>query len=75
VINADSKVEVFGIRVNEGTKVSVDGQVSLQLSEDDVVCIEKEDSSFLIVNNPIRTYWQTLATKLGWAEKPKYKNL
>ncbi|MHC4759263.1 MAG: NAD(+)/NADH kinase [Planctomycetota bacterium] len=75
VINADSKVEVFGIRVNEGTKVSVDGQVSLQLSEDDVVCIEKEDSSFLIVNNPIRTYWQTLATKLGWAEKPKYKNI
>jgi len=74
VINADSKVEVFGIRVNEGTKVSVDGQVSLPLSEDDVVCIEKEGSSFLIVNNPIRTYWQTLATKLGWAEKPKYKN-
>jgi NAD+ kinase len=74
VINADSKVEVFGIRVNEGTKVSVDGQVSLQLSVDDVVCIEKEKSSFLIVNNPIRAYWETLATKLSWAEKPKYKN-
>ncbi|MHC4842224.1 MAG: NAD(+)/NADH kinase [Planctomycetota bacterium] len=74
VINADSKVEVFGIKVNEGTKVSVDGQVSLQLSIDDVVCVEKEKNNFLIVNNPIRTYWETLATKLSWAEKPKYKN-
>jgi len=74
VINADSKVEVFGIRVNDGTKVSVDGQVSLQLSTDDVVRIEKEGSSFLIVSNPIRSYWETLATKLSWAEKPKYKN-
>jgi len=74
VINADSKLEVFGIRVNKGTKVSVDGQVSLQLSVDDVVCVEKENSSFLIVNNPIRTYWETLATKLSWAQKPKYKN-
>ncbi|MHC4293222.1 MAG: NAD(+)/NADH kinase [Planctomycetota bacterium] len=74
VINAESKIEVFGVRVNEGTKVSVDGQVSLQLSIDDVVCVEKEGSSFLIVNNPIRTYWQTLATKLSWAAKPKYKN-
>ncbi|MHC4541487.1 MAG: NAD(+)/NADH kinase, partial [Planctomycetota bacterium] len=31
VINADSTVEVFGIRVNEGTTVSIDGQVSLRL--------------------------------------------
>ncbi|MFC1738540.1 NAD(+)/NADH kinase [Planctomycetota bacterium] len=73
VINADSKVEVFCIRVNKGTTVSVDGQVSLELSVDDVVCIEKEKNSFLIVNNPLRSYWEALATKLSWAEKPKYK--
>jgi len=27
----------------------------------------------LIVNNPLRNQWDTLATKLSWAEKPKYK--
>lgn len=73
VINADSTVEVFGIRVNEGTTVSIDGQVSLRLSIDDVVSIEKEKNDFLIVNNPLRNQWDTLATKLSWAEKPKYK--
>jgi NAD+ kinase len=74
VINADSTVEVFGIRVNEGTTVSIDGQVSSKLSSDDVVRIEKHKGDFLVVNNPLRTQWDTLATKLSWAEKPKYKN-
>jgi NAD+ kinase len=73
VINADSKVEVFGVRVNEGTTVSIDGQVSCKLSIDDVVRIERHKGDFLVVNNPIRTQWDTLATKLSWAEKPKYK--
>ena len=73
VINADSKIEVFGVRVNKGTTISIDGQVSLNLSIDDVVSIEKADSDFLIVNNPLRSQWDTLATKLSWAEKPKYK--
>lgn len=73
VINADSKVEVFGVSVNEGTTVSIDGQVSCKLSIDDVVKIERNKGDFLVVNNPLRTQWDTLATKLSWAEKPKYK--
>ena len=73
VINAESTIEVVGIRVNEGTTVSIDGQVSLKLSIDDVVRVEKQSCDFLIVNNPLRSQWDTLATKLSWAEKPKYK--
>ena len=74
VINADSRVEVFGIRVNEGTAVSVDGQVSCKLSVDDEVRVERVENHFLVVRNPLRTQWDTLAAKLSWAEKPKYKN-
>jgi NAD+ kinase len=74
VINADSKVEVIGVRVNEGTTVSIDGQVSSKLSIDNVVRIEKHKGDFLVVSNPLRTQWDTLATKLSWAEKPKYKS-
>ncbi len=73
VINAESSVEVVGLRVNEGTTISIDGQVSLKLSIDDVVKVERQSSDFLIVNNPLRSQWDTLAEKLGWAEKPKYK--
>jgi len=73
VINANSTIEVLGVRVNEGTTISIDGQVSQRLSIDDVVKVQRQDSDFLIVNNPLRSQWDTLATKLSWAEKPKYK--
>ena len=73
VINADSSIEVFCVRVNEGTTVSIDGQVSSKLAIDDVVKVQRDKADFLIVNNPLRTQWDTLATKLSWAEKPKYK--
>jgi NAD+ kinase len=73
VINADSKVKVTCVRVNQGSTVSIDGQISLSLASGDLVSIERAKSSFLVVNNPARTQWDTLATKLSWAEKPRYK--
>jgi NAD+ kinase len=73
VISAESTVEVFGVRVNKGTTVSIDGQVSLRLSMDDMVRVRRQTCDFLIANNPLRNQWDTLATKLRWAEKPKYK--
>jgi NAD kinase len=62
------------VRLNPGTTVSVDGQVSTQLSTDDVVVIERHENFFPVVNNPLRTAWDTLAAKLSWAEKPRYKD-
>ena len=73
VIAATSQVQIRCTRVNEGTTVSIDGQVSRELSADDVVRVGRQGSSFLVVNNPMRTRWQTLASKLGWAERPKYE--
>jgi NAD+ kinase len=73
VIRANSTVEVVGLRLNEGTTVSIDGHVRSSLSVDDIVKVTRHSSDFLIVNNPLRTCWDTLAAKLGWAEKPKYK--
>ncbi len=75
VIGADSVVEIRGVRFNEGTTVSMDGQVSMKLDVEKVVRIERERRDFLVVNNPKRSEWDTLATKLGWAEKPKYKSI
>jgi len=73
VISADSRVEVFCVRLSEGTTISIDGQDSLVLSVGDVIKLDRADSDFLVVNNPLRTRWDTLAAKLGWAETPKYE--
>jgi NAD+ kinase len=72
VIRAESRVEVFGVRLNAGSTVSVDGQVSMKLTTGDVVVVERTENVFHVVNNPLRNHWDTLAAKLSWAEKPKY---
>ncbi|OHB62708.1 MAG: hypothetical protein A2Y77_16065, partial [Planctomycetes bacterium RBG_13_62_9] len=73
VIDAASVVQISCTRVNEGTTVSIDGQVFTGLSPDDVLTVTRERNGFLVVNNPTRTRWDTLATKLGWAKGPRYE--
>ena len=72
VIDASNRVEICCTKVNEGTTVSIDGQVSARLCVDDVVTVVREAGSFRVVNNPTRTRWNTLGTKLGWAQQPTY---
>ncbi|MGA2915952.1 MAG: NAD(+)/NADH kinase [Sedimentisphaerales bacterium] len=73
VINAESKIEIHLQKINEGTTVTLDGQILSLLKNGDFVTVEKHDGAFLVVSNPLRTQWDTLAGKLSWAQKPKYK--
>jgi NAD+ kinase len=73
VIDADNKIEIYPQRINEGTTIILDGQILSSLKSEDVVTVERHGGSFLVVNNPLRTQWDTLAGKLSWAQKPKYK--
>ena len=72
VINAKSRIDCTPLHVNAGTTVSIDGQISLPFTADSVISIKKAQTYFLVVHNPLRNQWDTLAAKLGWAEKPKY---
>jgi NAD kinase len=71
-MNAERTIEIIGRRVNEGTTVSIDGQVSWPLAQYQTVRITRAKGDFLVVNNPLRNAWDTLATKLRWAQKPQY---
>ena len=73
VISADSTIQIQSQRLNRGTTIRLDGQVSTKLTTEDIVTVEKDKGSFLLINNPLRTQWDTLAGKLSWAERPKYK--
>jgi len=73
VIDAKSRIEISAVYLNAGSSVLVDGQVSAPLRMDDIVRVERAKEAFSIVNNPLRTEWDTLAGKLSWAGKPKYK--
>ena len=73
VINADSQLRIELVRINEQTTLLLDGQVIQKLELGDIVDIQKHAGQFLVVNNPLRTQWDTLAGKLNWAEKPRYQ--
>ena len=74
VIKAAGIVDVELLKVNAGTTLTLDGQISHKLCAGDVVTLQKDNGAFLVVNNPLRTQWDTLAKKLKWADKPKYSD-
>ncbi len=74
VINSNNSVSIHPRRVNEGTSLTLDGNITHNLTIDDTIIIEKHTHGFFIVNNPRRTQWDTLASKLNWAGIPKYSN-
>jgi NAD+ kinase len=73
VINADSQLRIELVRINERTTLLLDGQVQQKLQAGDRIEIRKHGGQFLVVNNPLRTQWDTLAEKLNWAESPRYQ--
>jgi NAD+ kinase len=73
VIDAESRVQIYPLRVNENTTLLLDGHKQLTLTVEDKVVVEKHEGRFLVVSNPTRTQWDTLADKLKWAEKPRYR--
>ncbi|MDO8302744.1 MAG: NAD(+)/NADH kinase [Sedimentisphaerales bacterium] len=73
VIDAERKIEIELIRVNSGTTITLDGQVSQTLNLADVVTVEKHRGCLSVVSNPEQTQWDTLASKLNWGSKPNYK--
>ena len=75
VINATSNVKICPIRINEGTKISIDGRVWNKLSLDQCVEIKSDQGCFSVVSNPLLSQWDTLAGKLNWAQKPRYKDI
>jgi NAD+ kinase len=73
VIDSDSRVQIHPLRVNENTTLMLDGHKQQLLTTQDRVLVEKHKGRFLVVSNPSRTQWDTLADKLKWAEKPRYR--
>ena len=59
VISAESPIQVQLQKLNKGTVVRLDGQVSTRLTTEDVISIEKDKGAFLLISNPLRTQWRS----------------
>lgn len=73
VLSPTPTLHVTAGRVNEGTKMIIDGQIPRQLRDGQTVEIGRADVSLRIVPVPRHHYFQTLANKLNWGQSPHHK--
>jgi NAD+ kinase len=72
VIAPTSIVQVTARRVNRGTTLFCDGQVSTRLTDGERLIVFRAAHDILIVENPQQREWRSLAEKLHWAISPSY---
>ena len=73
VLGGESLVQVTASRVNRGSAVILDGQVSRRLRDGDVVEVRRSQSAMELVPHPGRTFFQTLSNKLHWGKSPHHE--
>jgi NAD+ kinase len=66
----NSVIQVTAVRVNPGTTVSLDGQVSMPLCEGDQLTVQRYSRMFRLVKRPGHEMWNSLVYKLGWGTSP-----
>ena len=72
VIGSELPVFVTASRVNAGTAVIVDGQISSSFQKGDVIEVRRAPCHALIVPRPGRSFFGTLADKLQWGQGPHH---
>ncbi len=70
VVDESVTVHIAPERINEGTRVILDGQDMLPVSVGDQVIVRRCPRDFLLVENPNHAPWYTLVTKLKWGQAP-----
>jgi len=72
VVRSDATICITPRRVNPGTAVIVDGQISVVLQDGQCVDVERADVPMRIIPHPGRSFYQTLANKLQWGRSPHH---
>jgi len=72
VVRSDQPIRVTATRVNPGTAVIIDGQVSSGLCDGDVVEVRKSSRGVRIIPHPGRAFFDTLRRKLQWGRSPHH---
>jgi len=72
VVDQNVTVRITPERINEGTRVIVDGQDMLPVATGDQVTVRRSRHNFLLVENPAYPPWYTLVEKLKWGQTPPH---
>jgi NAD+ kinase len=72
LVHAAEPIIVRTVRVNEGTSVMVDGQLTCGLRDGDVIEVRRSEHPSQLIPHPANSFFQTLTTKLKWGQSPHH---
>ncbi len=72
VVSPDPPIRITAARVNEGTTMTIDGQISRRLRGGQIVEVTRGEWPMRIIPLPGRSYFQMLACKLQWGQSPHH---
>ena len=72
VVRSDRPIRITPKRVNAGTAVIVDGQVTSGLCSGDTVELRRAEKPMRLVPHPDRAFFKTLSEKLQWGRSPHH---
>jgi NAD+ kinase len=73
VVAADRTVQIIATRVNEGTTVSIDGQINTPLCDGNAVRVRRSARPAKVIPHPGRAFFSTLSNKLQWGQSPHHE--
>jgi len=72
VVGTDKPIRITAKRVNVGSAVIIDGQISGELCDGDVVEVRRAGYRMRVFPHPGRSFFRTLTTKLQWGQSPHH---
>jgi len=70
LVDADSRIRIEAVQVNDGTDVVVDGQDVFNLDTQDVLEVRMAPQHAQIIHNPRYPRWHNIVTKFRWGDGP-----
>ena len=74
VAGAGETIAVTAVRVNEGTTLVIDGQLTRHLRVGERVRIRRGRPRVRLIHDPRAEFWSTVVQKMRWATGPTYRD-
>ncbi len=72
VVQPELTVRITAMRVNPGTNMMIDGQISCGLCDGDTVEVSRAKKPMLLIPHPGKSFFETLTKKLYWGRSPHH---
>ena len=74
IASPDEPITITVVRVNEGTTLVIDGQLTRQLEIGDRVHVRRGEHRVRMIRDPRTEFWSTVVRKMRWATGPTYRD-